>query len=168
VTLRFVIPFFGLLAAIGVAILVATQMQVRVEEQSFDWRSTTGTVRASEVIERPTPTRRLVTFEPRVTYGYRVGETEYESDRIGFGDHFVTSRADAEAIVARYPAGATVEVFYDPERPRAAVLEPAELGGIRLSAAVGILLIVLPLLVIGALLIGLARKPRHSHPPRDA
>lgn len=158
ITLFVLIPFFGFLALLGVALLVATQVQVRSEQASFDWSRAEGKIEASEVIERPTPTRRLVTFEPRVTYSYRVGETEHRSERIGFGDHFVTSRAEAEAIIATYPIGRVVEVYYDPARPEAAILEPAELGGVRLSFAVGLLVTLVPLAVIAGLLIGLRRR----------
>jgi hypothetical protein len=36
------------------------------------------------------------------------------------------SRDQAEAVLARYPQGSVVRVYYNPERPQEACLEPGE------------------------------------------
>jgi outer membrane protein assembly factor BamB len=58
-----------------------------------------------------------------VSYDYSVDGTWYEGKRVRFlvGP---LSRGGAEEIVARYPPNAEVEVYYDPDRPKHATLEP--------------------------------------------
>lgn len=58
-----------------------------------------------------------------VRYRYAVGAKTYESDRIAFADAGHTMRLLAQQIVAKYPVGAKVDVFYNPKRPSNAVLE---------------------------------------------
>ena len=66
------------------------------------------------------------------------GET-FTSDRFSFGSYGSSNREHADSIVAEFPAGKKVPVFYDPENPESAVLEtggtfftylPIGIGGI--------------------------------------
>jgi hypothetical protein len=48
-----------------------------------------------------------------------------------------SNHSDAsEAIVARYPVGRRIKVFYDPKDPAMAVLEPANRDGLTVLAIV--------------------------------
>src|SRR6185295_5200980 len=73
-----------------------------------------------------------------VRYRYTVGQKTYESDDIAFGGQGHTTRLLAQQIVAKYPAGAQVQVFYNPKRPSQAVLEAksAVAGGFYVAAIV--------------------------------
>jgi Protein of unknown function (DUF3592) len=62
--------------------------------------------------------------EAAIRYRYRIGGQNYESDRIKIGGQTATTRALAEAVVAKHPVGAVVDVFYDPHNPESAALEP--------------------------------------------
>lgn len=59
-----------------------------------------------------------------VRYRYRVGGQNYESDRIKIGGQASMTRAFADAVVAKYPVGAHVDVHYDPHDPENVALEP--------------------------------------------
>lgn len=65
--------------------------------------------------------------QPLVRYAYRVNQKEYQSRQIGFGlfDEPGGKGRD-ETIVARYPAGSVVDVYYHPDNPDQAVLEPGD------------------------------------------
>ena len=54
---------------------------------------------------------------------YPVGGETHESEAIKFGGQAAMSRAFAEPLVAKYPIGARVDVYYDPHDPKNAVLE---------------------------------------------
>lgn len=59
-----------------------------------------------------------------IRYRYLVGGQMHESGCIKFGGQSMMSRAFADTLVAKYPVGASVDVYYDPRDPKNAVLEP--------------------------------------------
>jgi hypothetical protein len=65
----------------------------------------------------------------------------FDGNRIGFSSGSYGS-AKAEKLIAPYPAGAQVNVFYDPSDPAKAVLETKDLSGSTLTI-VGVILLVL-------------------------
>ena len=58
---------------------------------------------------------------PVVQYSYQVGGQAYQGMKIAPGPE--VGGTGARKVVARYPAGAQVMVFYDPQNPSDAVLE---------------------------------------------
>ena len=62
--------------------------------------------------------------DPVILYRYRVGDQAHQSERVKFGGQASLTRAMAETLVAKYPPGARVDVYYDPRDPGSAVLEP--------------------------------------------
>lgn len=62
-------------------------------------------------------------YTPRVAYDYQVEGTRYESNQLSLTQrHQEITRSDAEAALAPYPLGGTVEVRYDPTDPARATL----------------------------------------------
>jgi len=60
----------------------------------------------------------------RIDYLYLLGGTVYEGHRVNAGWSCFGSEDLMQGLLARYPVGAKVRVFYDPERPDRALLEP--------------------------------------------
>ena len=58
---------------------------------------------------------------PVVQYSYQVGGQAYQSYKLAPGPE--VGGTGAGKVVARYPAGAQVMVFYNPQNPSEAVLE---------------------------------------------
>lgn len=58
---------------------------------------------------------------PVVMYQYRVNGTDYQSRKISPGMEWGGS--GAPAVVARYPTGSQVSVYYNPDNPTEALLE---------------------------------------------
>jgi hypothetical protein len=81
--------------------------------------------------------RALVTFE------YEVDGRRYLSDTITFGDYSSSNRGLAERTAARYPIGADVQVFYDPDDPAVGVLERRAAFGTGLFFVVGIVFLLI-------------------------
>ncbi|MGA0544456.1 DUF3592 domain-containing protein [Brevundimonas sp. VNH65] len=72
-----------------------------------------------------------------VRYAYEVRGARHESSRLSFVQTNLTGD-QADAVLARYPSGAEVEVRYDPDHPAYAVLEPT--GDVRALRLSGVLI----------------------------
>lgn len=84
------------------------------------WPSTMGTVNTS-YLERRSSSEGGSTNYPVVQYSYQVGGQAYQGMKIAPGPE--VGGTGAGKVVARYPAGAQVMVFYNPQQPSDAVLE---------------------------------------------
>ena len=123
----------GLIGLLGVAILLyAWRCFVRAEA-STAWRPVEARIVTAEVTSELSNTtagslnnaalRSIRYFYPRVSYQYDVEGLTYTSDRIILVN-VNYSQAEAQALVARYPAGSRATALVDPGDPRTAVLEP--------------------------------------------
>lgn len=85
------------------------------------WPSTLGTVNASYLERRSSSSDSGSTNYPVVQYSYQVGGQAYQGAKLAPGPE--VGGTGAGKVVARYPAGAQVMVFYNPQNPSDAVLE---------------------------------------------
>lgn len=104
-----------------------------------NWPRAAGTIVASSVSQSAAPRTGDDTATVEVRYRYRVGGRDYEGTRIRFGGQARMSALAADGIVAKYPRGAAIDVFYNPKSPSQAVLEPGNSGNL---AALAVLLVV--------------------------
>ena len=87
------------------------------------WVSTPGTILMTTIqVQRTGNARREV---PVVMYAYRVGQEAFQGSRIRVGDELgtLTVAGHARNVLARYPVGASVPVYYDPTNPTDSALE---------------------------------------------
>ena len=84
------------------------------------WPSTMGTGNAS-FLEQGSDSEGGTTNYPVVQYSYQVGGQAYQSSKRAPG--MEVGGTGAGSVIARYPIGAQVMVFYDPQNPSDAVLE---------------------------------------------
>lgn len=84
------------------------------------WPTTMGTVNAS-YLEARSSSEGGTTNYPVVQYSYQVGGQSYQASKIAPG--MEVGGTGAGKVVGRYPAGAQVMVFYNPQNPSEAVLE---------------------------------------------
>ena len=84
------------------------------------WPSTLGTVNAS-YLERRSSSEGGSTNYPVVQYSYQVSGQTYHTTKFAPGPE--VGGTGAGKVVARYPVGAQVMVFYNPQNPSEAVLE---------------------------------------------
>jgi hypothetical protein len=63
------------------------------------------------------------TFFPHIVYRYSVGGKEYENDRYFFAGDGWRDASSAGAVVARFPAGSSAQVFVDASSPSQAVID---------------------------------------------
>jgi Protein of unknown function (DUF3592) len=118
---------FGALAALCIGVGYHT---LRTARQSLDWPSTSGEIVHAEVEEHVSVNRDKdgkrtstdITYASNVVYEFRVAAQNYQGHRVRFD--WETTRAEAEATVAKYRVGTNMSVYYDPADPSNAVLEP--------------------------------------------
>ncbi len=145
----------GLLCGLGLIALVAGLWLIwRVRVQSAaaqSWPTAAGTIRSSEV--QTYKTKGGKQYIAKVAYDYAIDGQNFTGNRLRFGD-YARALAAAEADVAKYSAGAPVEVRYDPQRPQQSTLE----AGIRGYSVLGLVLALTGglLAAIGALIALLA------------
>jgi hypothetical protein len=135
--------------AIGAWLIYAGTKSRKLAQASELWPTAEGTVLSAEVSKQtyrdPQQHTTSHTYTPQVRYSYSVAGKSYEGKVIRFGDMAQGAASLAEAIVAKYPAGAAVAVRYDPQSPSRATLETASAGGGQIWA--GIFLIALPVVI---------------------
>jgi hypothetical protein len=96
-----------------------------------NWDKVEGVITVSRV-EQPSEhvSDDLNDASPIVRYRYRVGGQNLESDRIAIGGQPMMTRVLAGKLVGKYPVGARVDVHIDPNKPKSALLEPAQQGNL--------------------------------------
>ncbi|KAA0252619.1 MAG: DUF3592 domain-containing protein [Chloroflexi bacterium] len=104
-------------SAILVGIILSSHLGAA---RAKDWASTTGTVLMSTLQARRSSDGHYVNY-PVVVYQYRVGGMSYESRKITPGLEW--GGTGAGKVVARYPTGSQVTVYYNPANPVEALLE---------------------------------------------
>ncbi len=132
---------------------------------SRSWPSTPGQVTASRlVVVTPTPSGDSTTdseavtmYSVQVQYAYQAGGESFTGSRVTLSDFASSEQADVEHLLARYPAGKTVQIYYDPQNPGSSVLEPGFTAGMWVPLAVGGLLTVFGLGLVTWYLRGLRR-----------
>jgi len=95
------------------------------------WDRMEGVITVSEVDQPPAHVSDdLNDATPVIRYRYRADRQEMESGQVAIGGQPLMTRVLAGKLVGRYPVGARVDVFVDPNNPKQALLEPAELRNI--------------------------------------
>lgn len=111
--------------AIQAALLVALIVYLRMLFPTRRWLPADGTIITSRVVSRRTGGHNGSDTEiantPLVEYGYQVNDRAFRGDRIMIGG--ANSESELESVLAQYPLGAKVIVYYNPADPQDAVLE---------------------------------------------
>jgi hypothetical protein len=110
--------FFIILNVIFLAIIFFMRRRMAAVRE---WPSTIGTVNSSYLERRHSSSDSGSTNYPVVRYSYQVSGQAYQGMKIAPGPE--VGGSGAGKVVGRYPAGAQVMVFYNPQNPSDAVLE---------------------------------------------
>ncbi len=151
---------FLFFSAIGIVLIIISLRRRQHAQESQRWLTTDGliTLREAAVSQTSdTSGNASASYYPRVEYEYTVMGTQYHGTRIAFGAvKNYPQQADVQAVLARYPEGATVAVHYNPNQPEDAVLEQSAPAA-NLALVIGVIFLVVALCSavggIGALLI---------------
>jgi len=135
---QFLLGLFPLTVAAGVTwgVFVILNEKLGLFRQMRAWTTGQATILQSEILSAQridtyftgksnvSRTTVITMFSARVAYEYSVGSRRYFSTAVGLSDGVSSSdESAARAIVARYPPGAGVPVFYDPKYPSHSALD---------------------------------------------
>jgi hypothetical protein len=117
----------GLLVA-GIVLAKVFETDVSTAVESKSWPSVQGEILSSEIVleKRHMESVHKDVSVPKVLYAYTVDGTRHEGRRIRFhhsGQDAFLGRPQVEKLIAGYPVGKTVPVYYDPGDPSESVLE---------------------------------------------
>ncbi|MBK8988939.1 MAG: DUF3592 domain-containing protein [Chloroflexi bacterium] len=149
------ILFVGIFIAVGIGLFIWGLNVLQKAQASQDWPTADGTIISATVREDRDDDG--TSYFADVTYQYTAADRRHSSDNVSFGQYGGSSR-HAEGIVARYPVGQRVTVYYDPDDPMTAVLEPGANFGSYLLVGMGALFIGVALLVGLFSLFGILRR----------
>lgn len=111
----------ALFVGIGVYFLARALTSVYDARQSWHWPSTPGWIADSLVHEQSGVDGPV--FGVQIRYVYTVAGHEYVGNRASFANFMQSSgRGRAERFVRRFPKGASVNVYHDPDEPNESVL----------------------------------------------
>ncbi len=127
---------------------------VRNASVSQDWPAVPGTITVSQVTISTDEDG--ATYYADVQYKYVVNDRWYTADTVNFGEYGSSNRSRADKIVARYPPDSQVTVYYNPDDPDTAVLEP----GLSWGSYFGFLMSLAFFIVPGIMLFSFIRKRR--------
>jgi hypothetical protein len=128
----FALPILALLGAVfGVVAFIRGR---RLASASARWPTVAGIVTTSGVIEEVIEDksnddksfiRKIHRYQVDLRYAYQVGKRDFVGTAAGWGWTAIYGLRDvAEKAASQYPLGQPVTVYYDPEQPGNAVLEP--------------------------------------------
>ena len=118
-------PVFILCGLIGMGVTLVDQ---RSSVRSMGWPMAPGEVVESRMDTKrdPGPTGSQwtdITYIFHVRYRYTVGSETFEGARVRFGGEVRGEKSEVQEMLARYPVGAKIEVFHDPDDPTDATLQ---------------------------------------------
>jgi hypothetical protein len=140
------VPLFAfalpIIVLVGGVFCVAEYVRTRrLASASLRWPTASGRVTRCDVIEeiieektehdnRPTTSKLVHRYQVDLRYAYRVGKRDFIGTEVDWNGTMISGlREVAEEGAAKYRPGKSVQVYYDPDQPGQAVLEPASRGG---------------------------------------
>ncbi len=134
-----IVIVFGLIfAAAGLFLLRQGFTEHRACRESRNWPCVEGRITESTV--QVTRRHHSTSYSPQVAYTYSVMGQAYFSTAVTIGaTRTFSSYAKVQARLAKYPLGQTVSVYYDPQQPAQATLEPGATGGAWGTVLMGII-----------------------------
>lgn len=123
-----------LVVGLGVLLWGITGSQTAIASQQ--WPSVPGQVTASRVTSS-TDSEGATLYGAEITYTYTINDRAFASTQVSFGDYTSSDTDHAEDLTSRYPAERSVTVYYDPQNPARAVLEPGFAAGLLIPLGLG-------------------------------
>ncbi|OUL17640.1 hypothetical protein BV372_34750 [Nostoc sp. T09] len=115
-----VLPF----TIIGLILVVISARSLWKSHQAKQWAETIGTILAVKVEERSTKGRNRKLYQIIVSYEYVVNGKRHQSQQLFAGDSGVAnSRVLTEQRLRNYQPKADVKVYYNPRKPKEALIE---------------------------------------------
>ena len=119
---------------VGVGMYIFLGDTVLEAYESRSWPTVQGQVVSSELRESRNSDNELM-YSADVRYTYSVNGQQYENTMITMMDGSTSMRSSVQNTVHKYRAGTTVTVYYKPDDPAFALLEPGFSLGVLLMGS---------------------------------
>ena len=143
--------FIGPIVLIGASLVFYGLRQRSRARASASWPSVQGKALSAEVKEQVVKSgktrSRQTWYRPTVEYEYQVNGVRHQSSRIAFGNVSSQNEEDAQHILSQTVKAGLVQVFYNPQNPKDAVLLNADAPKSFGFILGGVLIIVFPVLL---------------------
>ena len=135
----------GLFTAAGLATSVWGWLVIARARKSAHWPSVQGMIETSSIAAEGDE------LLPDIQFSYRIADKDYLKN-IEFPNSTSPTQEFSNHYVNKYPPGAVVAVYYNPDNPEQATLEPGLQPGdwMILAFGLGVLILMTVLLLIGA------------------
>ncbi|MAT13862.1 MAG: hypothetical protein CMJ46_01170 [Planctomyces sp.] len=149
------LPSFVLFSvSLGLLALVVSVNQYTEARSSNDWPAVPGEILSSEVYLDDSARDHDPLHLPVIKYQYEVDGGTYQSKQIQIVNIHSADPRDANQLVEKFPVGAAVQVFHDPEDPANAVLLPGRESSAFFGIIIGgVFVFITPLFVLGIYLL---------------
>ena len=112
-----------LFQAVSVYLMVIGFKQAKTAFDSYGWTRTGGKIISSQLVTTSNNDGDPL-YQEKIIYEYSALGRTFQSDQIYSGATTATSKEESkQKIVDKYPAGKDVDVYYDADDPKTAVLE---------------------------------------------
>jgi hypothetical protein len=142
-TVIFLLIFF----AVGAGLMVWGGIVLRNASVSKEWPAVQGEIVSSYVDSSSDEDG--TTYSADIEFQYVVDDRRLTADTVNFGEYGSSNRNHAADIVAKYPVGKMVTVYYDPAEPETAVLEPGVTWSSYVLLLMGLVFIIAPAIILG-------------------
>ena len=132
--------FAFILLMIGILISLWGYKILEDAQKSEDWPTVEGRVMSSKLKSHNNSRWNSITYSVQILFKYTVQDKVYLSDKFSFEQTRSKDLTSVRRIVDGYPAGKYVQLFYDPDNPGVAVLDPRPKGRSYVLLGVGIAL----------------------------
>lgn len=135
-------------AIIGGAIFIVFALPpLQYAATSKNWPSVPGVITKSEF--RVWKSDGNTHYEPDIAYSYTVHGKKYSASKITVGDGALDNNVSkAKRLQAEYPVDKDVDVYYDPDLPESAVLQPGTKSGDLMLAGISAVFFFVGLLAV--------------------
>jgi len=148
--LQLLLLFFGPILLIGAGLVFYGLRQRIRARASAGWPSVQGKALSAGVKEQVVSSgkthSRQTWYRPTVEYEYQVDGARYQSNRIAFGNVSSQDEGAAQHILDQTVKSGSVQVYYNPQNPKDAVLLSADAPGSFGFILGGVLIILFPVL----------------------
>lgn len=117
------ILFYSLFIICGIAFIIFGISFFKKSIASENWYQAEGIIVSSNVRTNYEENHGK-TYSADIEYQYNVGDVSYNSEEVSLGDYSSSNKNHFQKIVDKYYIGKVVIVYYNPEKPSEAVLEP--------------------------------------------
>jgi hypothetical protein len=119
--------FVGIvIVVIGASLFLPARSARKRDQMHQSWPTAKGTITSAEVVQpqavAAAPSKSASQFDASVKYEFRAGGQLHFGATVSY-PRYLYRKEEAERIVSRYPTGAAVTVYYNPEDIRECYLE---------------------------------------------